>query len=87
MVLRLVYLTVHDLKQMIQEIVRCTSSWRYWQDFDWIKPRYDTVLIRYDHDEGEHSMVNRKVARIHLLFTTVDSESDEQLNLAFIQLS
>ena len=44
------------------------------------------VLIRYDHDEGEHSMVNHKVARIHLLFTTVDSESDEQLNLAFIQL-
>src|SRR5205814_7537483 len=84
--LRLVYPTVHDSKQMIQEIVRCTSSWRYWQDSDWIKPRYDTVLIRYDHDEGEHSMVNRKVARIHLLFTTVDSESDEQLNLAFIQL-
>lgn len=84
--LRMHYPTVHDPNVVITEIARCTEQYMYWQNNEWTKPRYDTVLIRYDKFEGEHTMANRRVARLLLLFSTIDPESGESLKLAFVQL-
>ena len=81
------YPEVHDRKTMITEHILVTSSHAYGQDKAWTKPRFDTVLVRYDSQEGDDQMANRRVARILLLFSIQDLESAEnRLSLAYVQL-
>ena len=46
------------------------------------------VLVRYDAGEEIDEMSNRRVARLHLLFSIPDTESDSgrKIDLAFVQL-
>jgi hypothetical protein len=84
--LKLTYPTVHDAKIMIEEYVRCDPDWVYYQDKDWIKPRQDTVLLRYTNEEIEDNVMrNKKVAKLILLFF-LSTENDECHDLALVQL-
>lgn len=57
--------------------VRCTDAWPYEQDLNKVAPRKDTVLVLHDEDpeeeaeewQDEGTMANRKVARVHCLFS------------------
>ena len=84
------YATVHDHTKHIRETLRSTETYGYGKNADWKKPRYDTVLIRYDQTEGNHTMSNRKVAHLRLLFSIevrVPGEDDfRKLDLAYVQL-
>ena len=66
------------------------EAYGYGKNADWKKPRYDIVLIRYDQAEGNHTMSNRKVARLRLLFSIevrAPGEDDfRKLDLAYVQL-
>jgi hypothetical protein len=83
--LRIRYPTVHDPAAFIEEILYSTIAWNYGTDASWRKLRYDTVLVRYREPEGDHTMANRRVAQVLLLFSTCTSTNDK-LELAFVQL-
>jgi hypothetical protein len=83
---------IHDRTQFITEFVWSTASYNYSQDKSWSKPRFDTVLVRYEAQvEGStqwrNEMANRRIARVHLLFS-IQSDPDLQtrIDLAFVQL-
>ena len=84
--LSVLYPTVHDPRKRISEIIRSTEKHYYGKDREWQKSRYDTVLIRYESTEGVHSMSNRRVARILLLFSFECPITEETLKFAFVQL-
>ena len=78
------YPAVHDPSELVKEHVYARPDYAYGKDQTWRKPRYDTVLLRYDENEGVNTMSNRRVARVHLLFKT--ELGRDELSLAYIQL-
>lgn len=84
---KLRYPTVHDPFNALTEYVYCTPSYTYHQNRDWTKSRFDTVIIRYGPEvDGLHSMANRRVARVLLLFKLVDQGNLPPYELAYVQL-
>jgi hypothetical protein len=82
----LTYPTVHDPSQLIREVLRSTRAWLYGQNKDWKKPRRDTALFRYGHEEADQStMANRRVGRVLLLFKVCEPWGTEDLSLAYVQ--
>ena len=84
--LSIYYPMVHDATQPVQEIAKCTDVYYYGKNQEWGKSRYDTVLIRFEKSEGNHTMSNRRVARLLLLFSVECPVTGERLNLAYVQL-
>ena len=85
--LRLSYLTVHDENVRIEECARSDPAWMHYQDKEWVKPRYDTVLLRYSNDEKEDRlMYNKRVARLLLLFSLATGNEHETHQLAFVEM-
>ena len=80
------YPAVHDSTKAIQEYARLTESYLYMRNKNWAKSRYDTVLIRYEQSEGDHTMANRRVARLLLLFSTECPVTATTIELAYVQL-
>jgi len=83
------YPTVHDPSTSLNERVNCTPEYRYHGDENWIKPRYDTVLLRYapEREDQPSTMSNRRVARVLCMFQLVEpSGSGVERNVAFVQL-
>jgi hypothetical protein len=84
---RMRYPTVYDDTVLIQECARCDPAWIYYQDKDWVKPRYDTVLLRYSNEEREDRVLyNKRVARLLLLFSLVTPSDGQNQELAFVQM-
>ena len=72
---------------MIVEQVWCKPSYAYGQDNTWKKSRFDTVLVRYSKpNESNNQMDNRRVARLLLLFSIPDPDSETEIRLAHVQL-
>jgi len=83
---RLRYPTVHDPDTLITEWQYAVKKYPYWRDKTWMKPRFDTVLLRYPTVvHGTTTMSNKRVARLRLLFT-IHAENEESRDLAFVQL-
>lgn len=82
---RMQYPAVHDTTETISEIIRSTHSHRYHQNRGWDAPRFDTVLIRWEKAEGRNTMNNRRVGRIHLIFSVVCSLSGNKVGMAYVE--
>jgi hypothetical protein len=84
-ILSMQYPTVHDSTKAIRELAQSTDQYLYMRDRDWQKPRFDTVLVRFDRSEGDHTMANRKVARLLLLFSVECPQTGIAFELAYVQ--
>jgi len=81
--------TVHDPRIPLKEILHSVPVWHYNQDRHWVKPRYDTAMIRYSNDTDDFgTMANRRIGRILLFFQYHDQSTTPQVlyNLAFGQM-
>jgi len=81
------YPEVHDINAVITEKVCSTPSNNWGQDKKWKKSRFDTALLRYSNpDESTNQMANRRVARLLLLFSIPDPNSEMEFQLAYVQI-
>lgn len=80
------YPTVHDPTQFIKETIRSTKSWRCDQDNEWVKPRRDTALFRYDRQKDDGTtMGNRRVGQVLLLSNVQESWGSKDLSLVYVE--
>jgi hypothetical protein len=77
------YPQVYDTNVLITEFLRSTEKWSHGQHKG--HPRYDTVLIRWKEEEGDHSMSNRRVGRLLLLFSTVCNITRRTIEMAYVE--
>jgi Plavaka transposase len=84
---RMQYPAVHDSTEIITEIVRSTEKHEYGKNKSNTASRYDTVLIRWrEQQDGDHSMSNRKIGRVLLLFSTWWEKMRKEIHLAYVEL-
>jgi Plavaka transposase len=93
---KLQYPAVHDRREQIYEAVRSQDRWAYGQNQEWIKSRFDTILLCYDKAVDDMpTMHHRRVARVLCFFSVDDDSMDNPLDdtrgtkvhqLAFVQM-
>jgi hypothetical protein len=82
---RIQYPAVHDTMEIISEIIRSTEGYQYHQNRNWRAARFDTVLIRWEKDEGSHAMSNRRIGRVLLLFSAIPGSTGHTIGMAYVE--
>ena len=79
------YPAVHDTTDMISGIVRSTESYQYKRNRDRTAPRFDSVLIRWERDEGANTMSNRRVGLVLLFFSVKCNVTGNKVGMAYVE--
>lgn len=82
---RLQYPAIHDTTKVISEVIRSTESYQYHKNRDRTAPRHDSVLIRWEKEEGENTMSNRRVGRVFLLFSVKCNVTGNKIGMAYVE--
>jgi Plavaka transposase len=84
-VAKLQYPSVQDTATIKTETIRSVDQHQYHKNRDRTGRRFDAVLIRWDGEDGSHTMSNQRIGRVHLLFSTFCNVTKTKIKMAYVE--